>query len=255
MKYAVLLLLIVCGCAQAPTAPVDTETGSTETGSVETGSVETGSIETGSIETSPVAREPWGGLEVETRGAPLADSTQVVVLLHGYGTTNTDLVPFADRLAAEGRAFVFPAAPVKLDSGGLAWATLESEIKTSAQSLQDLIAYIHETNPNSKISVGGFSQGASMSSLLVDSKTPIQHVILFSPGLMRKDVAKTSGTGPTVYISHGRQDKVLPFSDAQKLKAMLSNAGYEVKLSAFDGGHTIPANVLNEAKTQLDTGR
>ena len=255
MKYAVLLLLllfIICGCTEAPTALVDAETSAAETGSVETGSVGAESVES---QPKAKAKGPWGGLKVETRGAPLAESTQVVVLLHGYGTTNADLVPFADRLAAEGRAFVFPAAPVELDSGGLAWATTQSEIETSSQALQDLLAFVHETHPNSKISVGGFSQGASMSSLLVDSKTPLQHVILFSPGLMLKDVQKTSGTGPAVYISHGRQDKVLPFSDAQKLKDMLSNAGCEVKLSAFDGGHAIPANVLSEAKAQLDIGR
>jgi len=227
MKYAFLIfLLICCGCVETPTAP--------------------------SQVVAPNVAKPWGGLDVETRGAALENATQVTVILHGYGAPGTDLVSFADYLAADGRAFVFPAAPIELDSGGLAWATLESEVETSLRSVQSLIAYIHREYPNAEISVGGFSQGASMSSMLVDSATPISHLILFSPGLFLEETPKPTNTGPAVYISHGMQDDVLPFSDAQKLKLMLSKAGFDVRFTAFEGGHTIPAEVLDEAKMLLD---
>ncbi|MBF0197494.1 MAG: dienelactone hydrolase family protein, partial [Planctomycetes bacterium] len=115
-----------------------------------------------------------------------------------------------------------------------------------------LIAYIHREYSHAEISVGGFSQGASMSSMLADSATPINHLILFSPGLFLEEVVKPPSTAPVVYISHGRQDDILLFSNAQKLKLLLSNAGYEVKFTAFEGGHTIPAVALDEAKHLLD---
>ena len=246
MKYIPLFLLLVCcGCSDSVTVQPNAKAVPEPAATPEP-------VETAELTATP---EPWGGLVVETRGVPLEDSTQVVVLLHGYGASGADLVSFADQLAAEGRAFVFPAAPVKLDAGGLAWATLQSEIETSLESLQNLISYIHQTYPDSEISVGGFSQGASMSSMLLKSETPIHHAILFSPGLFLRSIDKTSGASPTVYISHGRDDKILPFSDAQKLKRMLSDAGFNVELSAFDGGHTIPAKALKEAKIQLDDAR
>ena len=225
-QFCLVFLLLFCGCVEAPTSA--------------------------SKPAAPAIVKPWGGFNVETRGASLENSKQVVVLLHGYGASGSDLVPFADHLAAEGRAFVFPAAPIELDSGGLAWATLESEIAASLQSLRSLITYIHEEYPDSEISVGGFSQGASMSSMLVDSATPIERLILFSPGLFLEGAVKSSNTGPSVYISHGRQDDILPFSDAQELKQTLTDAGFDVKFTAFDGGHAIPAEVVAEAKAQLD---
>ena len=242
MKLAFLLLVFFFGCGEPPA----TESPATESPATES------LAETPVVESPPKAVKPWGGLEVKTRGVPLKDATEVVVLLHGYGAAGDDLVPFADRLAADGRAFVFPAAPVKLDSGGRAWVTQQSELGPTLTSLKNLIAYVHDENSDAEISVGGFSQGASMSSMLIGSSTPLGNVILFSPGMFRGDIASATDESPAVYISHGTQDKVLPFSDAEKLKQKLTDAGYEVKLSSFKGGHTIPAKAIKEAKAQLD---
>ena len=199
--------------------------------------------------------EPWGGMKVETSGPPLEKSTQIVVLLHGYGTSAADLVPLAKSLAGKSRAFVFPAAPFELDSGGLTWISPNSTAGKSINSLQSLFTYLRSVQPDAEISVGGFSQGASMASMLVNSTPPISDIILFSPGLFLQDVSSATRKSPRVYISHGRQDDVLPFSDAQKIEQKLKQAGYKVRLSPFDGGHTIPAKALKEAKAQLDDAR
>ncbi|MEM7782279.1 MAG: esterase [Planctomycetota bacterium] len=195
---------------------------------------------------------PWGGLKVQQVGIPIEQANQVVVLLHGYGASGSDLVPLADGLQGDKRTFVFPAGPIPLDSGGVAWATSEDEVRSSEQALIGLVQHIQKMRPEAEIAVGGFSQGATMSSLLTDKGLPIKHLLLFSPGLLVESFSAASGKGPKVMIAHGTDDDVLAYSDAEKLKELLISAGYVVNWKPFEGGHSILIETLNEAKAQLD---
>ena len=49
-----------------------------------------------------------------------------------------------------------------------------------------------------------------------------------------------------VFISHGRDDRTLPFVVAERLRDSLVAAGADVTWCPFDGGHEIPAVVVVE---------
>ena len=195
---------------------------------------------------------PWGGLKVQLSGSSLENANQIVVLLHGYGATEADLAPLADYIGGDSRAFVFPAAPIAIDGGGLAWATTEQELDTAHARLAALVRFASQTYPDAEIAVGGFSQGATVSSLLLsDGKLPIRHLILYSPALAIDGSSIKPGRDIRVLLAHGLRDEVLPFKDSERLHGMLKSKGITTNWYPFDGGHTITPGILNKTRNQL----
>lgn len=198
---------------------------------------------------------PWGGLKVQLSGSSLENANQIVVLLHGYGATEADLAPLADYIGGDSRAFVFPAAPIAVDDGGLAWATTEQELETAHDRLVALIRFASQAYPDAEIAVGGFSQGATVSSLLLsDEKLPIRHLILYSPALAIDGSSIKPGRGIRVLLAHGTRDEVLPFKDSERLRQMLESKRITTNWHPFDGGHTITTELLDETRKQLSQG-
>jgi len=96
-----------------------------------------------------------------------------------------------------------------------------------------------------RLALAGVSDGASFAlSLGLANGDLFGDVIAFSAGLFR--IRARVGM-PRIFISHGRQDRVLPFSGAERIAATLSGAGYDVAFHPFDGGHEIPPDILNAA--------
>lgn len=50
---------------------------------------------------------------------------------------------------------------------------------------------------------------------------------------------------PPILLAHGRRDPLLSFDAASRLAARLAEAGAEVTFVPFDGGHAIPADVID----------
>ena len=70
-------------------------------------------------------------------------------------------------------------------------------------------------------------------------------VIAFSPGFLA--VPEPVGN-PRVFISHGTADPVLPIDACSgAFVPHLRQAGYEVMFRPFDGGHTVPPEIADEA--------
>jgi dipeptidyl aminopeptidase/acylaminoacyl peptidase len=53
-----------------------------------------------------------------------------------------------------------------------------------------------------------------------------------------------------VRLLHGEHDRRVPFEISSKLEALLSDAGYDVKLIPFDDGHVVRTELT--VKTILD---
>lgn len=204
----------------------------------------------------------------------------VCVLLHGFGAPGTDLVPLAGALnAPEGTVFVFPQAPIDLGpafAGGRAWWQIDMVALQTAMAtgrhremadsvpeglaeargkLQDALEAVESGLKPSRWVLGGFSQGAMLSldyALRIDRK--LAGLIAFSGTVIAsaewtERVASRKGT-PAV-VSHGRQDPVLPFSAAERLRDMLTEGGLQVDFVPFSGGHEIPPPALEAASRLL----
>ena len=224
-----------------------------------------------------------GGLPVVSVGPPAGEPVEAAALLcHGFGAPGTDLVGlgaelFRRRPALAGRVRLhFPAAPLDLGpmgmAGGRAWwlfqlsdfglppekrsARLRAERPPKVEELRALIDSVADSLltsdglPSGSLVVGGFSQGAM---LMTDYA--LRHVDRELGGLAVFSGAYAAETDwrpwasdcPTrsVYLSHGRQDGILPFAGAADLRDMLAEAGHEVRFEAFDGSHTIPPCALD----------
>lgn len=233
----------------------------------------------------------YGGLRCQTVDAlPEEGSPKLaVVFCHGFGAPGTDLVGLGpelmqsfDRIAANVR-FIFPAAPLSLDDygiyGGRAWWYLDLEARMQAiargeirnlrndvpeglrearESMLQLIADVSsETGlPTPRIVVGGFSQGGMIATdvALHLDESPAA-LVVFSGTILNEPAWRAAApkhAGLKTVLSHGRQDPILPFLGAEWLRDLLKEGGLDVEFHPFNGGHTIPRDVLARVGELVD---
>jgi predicted esterase len=90
-----------------------------------------------------------------------------------------------------------------------------------------------------RIAIGGFSDGASYAlSVGIGNGDLFTHVIAFSPGFY----FTPAPTGkPSVFISHGTLDKVLPINPcSRRIVPQLKTNGLAITYKEFEGAHEIP---------------
>lgn len=198
----------------------------------------------------------WGGLDVVERGR----GNVTVVLMHGYGAPGDDLVALGEELSAEVPArFVMPAAPRIWQGGppGRAWFEREpslarAQLPAASRAVDGVIAtLVDEGVPASRLVLAGFSQGAMMAleRSLRGPATP-RAIVLLSGGAIRGvddgELDWSRLANLPVFVSHGRQDPILPFSGAETMVQRAEAAGARVTFVPFDGGHSIPPVVRRE---------
>ena len=206
---------------------------------------------------------------------------RIVVLSHGFGAPGNDLVPLAGELLrlepslALDTQFIFPAAPMSLDSrglyGGLAWWMIDLEARMiaieqgqldifrndfpegMAQASDALLgvvnAALEQTGLDaSKLIIGGFSQGSMVSTdvALRMQERPAALAVLSGTLLCEdrwKELAAKRGPLP-VLQTHGHYDPILPYDCAVWLKELFEHAGFPVDFRPFPGQHQIPMTAL-----------
>ena len=201
----------------------------------------------------------------------------LVVLLHGFGAPGTDLVPLA-RVMEVDRAtrFAFPEAPLELPAaygGGRAWWMLDmaklqramvrgvprdlrSELPEGLPEAREKLARTLEaltealTVPEGQLVLGGFSQGAMLScDQALHSDRALAGLGLLSGAYVAEAWWKerfANRENLRVFQSHGRRDPILAFDAAERLRAAMEGAGWDVRWHPFGGAHEIPMGVLDE---------
>lgn len=97
-----------------------------------------------------------------------------------------------------------------------------------------------------RIAMAGFSDGASYSlSIGLANGDLFRAVFGFSPGFI---VPGERIGKPPVFISHGRQDNVLPIDQCSRvIVPQLKRLGYDVTYREFDGRHQLPPEIASDA--------
>ena len=207
-----------------------------------------------------------------------------IVLLHGYGGTADGWIPFSRgiQLSREHR-FVFPEAPEATlppdgSVGGRGWWRLELASYRRGAALPDMSASRPAGLDRSTAKVrllledlrrraggtapvpilGGFSQGGMIAAAVTfESDEPMQALVLLA-GTIVDEPRWTKGMprrkGLPVFITHGRQDPVLPFEASARLARRMREAGLDVTWVPFEGGHTIPDEVVTALNRFLAGG-
>ena len=176
-------------------------------------------------------------------GAPL----RLVVMLHGAGGMATSALSLLRGEAESHRLLLL--AP-KSTAG--TWDVLTGGYGPDVRNLDRLLTEVAATYRLRGYTVGGFSDGASYAlSLGIANGDVFDSVIAFSPGFEASGV--TNGR-PSFFVSHGTEDQVLPIDRcSRRIVPGLRKRGYDVRYIEFDGGHSVPEEIVREALEWLDT--
>lgn len=195
---------------------------------------------------------PWGGLIPTFDGDEIESASEIVILLHGYGASPSNMDGIVRRLRAPRRSFVLLAGPIVLSENRFAWATNADEFEKARAVLKSTLNYAANRYPSAVVCLGGFSQGASLAStVLLDDASKARKLLLYSPGVFFNPATIRPNSEVQVLISHGRADEKMPFSDSEDLRKALDAASVRIRWLPFEGGHTVPDEAIVETKAFL----
>ena len=205
------------------------------------------------------------------------DNPKVVVIwMHGLGADGNDFAPVVPQFNIPGLPikFVFPHAPkipVTINSGMVmrAWYDILSMdidsradvdgVLASEILIQELIEeQVAEGFKHEQIILAGFSQGGAMS-LHVSTRLnkKIAGIIALSSYLPVSQLLiedkNTTNINTPIFMGHGIQDPVVPFSLGESSRDKLIQAGYKIDWHSYPIQHGVSMDELMDIKQWLMT--
>ena len=194
----------------------------------------------------------------------------LLLLLHGFGSNESDLHSFANYLP-ENHYIVSIRAPFKLPNGGFAWYNISfdedmnkfNDHDQAKDSINMIINFIEELSnkyliDKDKISLLGFSQGTILSyALCLNYPEKFKNIIGFSgyidEAMINIESENTDYSKLNLYISHGKDDPVIPVDWARKSTELLKRNKIKYLYNEFNSGHTISAENFYDFKNWLES--
>jgi phospholipase/carboxylesterase len=193
----------------------------------------------------------------------------VLILLHGYGSSESDLIALAKSLDERFLTFSL-RAPFNGRDVGYSWYELSflpnkmirsnySELKESEAKVLSFISNACKAyNADStKVFLMGFSQGAMLAyDIALTSPKKIAGVLALS-GKLPEDTKKAKLEPAEVskvkfFIAHGKQDNVIDIKEADSANAFLKrNAIKDLTYKNYDMPHALSGPELNDIKAWL----
>jgi phospholipase/carboxylesterase len=198
------------------------------------------------------------------------------VLIHGYGSSAGEWVPFTYTIALpEGRRFVIPEGPEGTTppdgpARGRAWwrlgldahrrpsdglpdlsRTAPPGLAASTRRIRTLLAELAKAGgyPRERQMLAGYSQGGMVAAdVAFTTDEPLEALVLLSTTFVNEPAWRAGmgrRRGLRVFIAHGRGDGMLPFDSADRLQQAMREAGLRVTWFPFDGAHEMPATVVS----------
>ena len=174
----------------------------------------------------------------------------LILLLHGSGANARDIVGVLQhRAELNGCALLVP------ESRDYTWDVLTGGFGPDVQFIDEALAYTFARCrvDRSRVAIAGFSDGASYALTLgIANGGLFHHIMAFSPGFMQPPCVEDT---PHVYMSHGREDRVLPIARcSRRILHELHILELNVNYREFPGGHRVPAEIAADAMEWFLTG-
>ncbi len=195
------------------------------------------------------------------------DAAGLLVLHHGRGADEHDLLPLADVLDPQRRLHVVsPRAPLTLPGWpGYHWYVVPRvgyPDRDTFQAAFGALADLHDElwqrtglTPAQTV-LGGFSMGSVMSySLGLGPGRPAPAGVLafsgFVPVVEGWEPELESRGGVRVFVAHGRGDPIMGVDFARQARELLERGGLEVEYHETDAAHNIDPEVVPGAAAWL----
>jgi phospholipase/carboxylesterase len=195
------------------------------------------------------------------RFVPAGDktSTETMVVLHGTGGDENDLIGIGQAIAP-GAAILSPRGNV-LENGAprffkrLAEGVFDpEEVRSRAEELASFIRAAiskYALNPE-RIFAMGYSNGANVAStvMLIDPEL-LRGAILFRPMVVLDTDEHSDLSGKGVFISAGQMDPIVPVKSVVRLVGVLEASHADVTLKWQQAGHNLLPSEVREAANWL----
>jgi phospholipase/carboxylesterase len=198
---------------------------------------------------------------------PAAAPEGMLILHHGRGTEEGDLLRLADFLDPEQRLLVVtPRAPLQLPgSPGYHWYLVPRvgyPDHDSFHAARAALAELHDelweesgVGPERTV-LGGFSMGSVMSYAMAlgGDRPPVAGLLAFSgfvPSVEGWEPSFADRQGTRAFIAHGRRDPIIDVGFAHRARDLLQDGGLEVAYRESDIGHQIDPSHLSDATAWL----
>jgi phospholipase/carboxylesterase len=199
--------------------------------------------------------------------AAAGDPAGLLVLHHGRGADERDLLPLADVLDPERRLHaVTPRAPLELPGWpGYHWYVVPRvgypDPETFHAAYRGLAALHDELWERTGIGpertvLGGFSMGSVMSYALGlgGDRPPPAGILAFSgfvPTVQGWEPDLASRPSLRVFVAHGRNDPIMEVAFARRARELLEAGGLDVEYHESDAAHEIDSAHLAAASAWL----
>ncbi|GIN41827.1 alpha/beta hydrolase [Heyndrickxia oleronia] len=182
-------------------------------------------------------------------------SRPTLLLLHGTGGNESDLLPVAGRV--DDQASVLSVRGNVLENGmprffrRLAEGVFDEEdLLFRTKELKDFLddsAEKYQFKRNNVIAIG-YSNGANIAgSLLFHYQNALQGAILHHPMVPRKGMDLPNLSGKSVLIAAGTNDPICSPLESAELQSLLQNANADVELHWENRGHQLTIDEVEAA--------
>ncbi|NAW51439.1 phospholipase [Elizabethkingia argentiflava] len=194
--------------------------------------------------------------------ANISPQTQVLVMLHGYGSNEEDLFNFTPNLP-EDWFVISLRAPKPTPYGGFSWFDIDLsgrdqfvDKNEAIESVKGILDFIHnikqEYQLTTRTHIMGFSQGGILAYCIALSYPHLFDKIAIlnaypEPRILEnisKD--KRALSEMRFFISHGKEDAIIPLDMARKAADTLYDLGCYFSFREYNSGHHInPQNYMD----------
>lgn len=188
-------------------------------------------------------------------------SGRTLLLLHGTGGSENDLVPLGRTLDPEA-ALLSPLGKIRENGMPRFFRRLaegvfdEEDLVNRTHELADFVeeSIVNRGIDRSKLIAVGYSNGANIAASLL----LLRPEVLAGAALLRAMVPLVPEvlpdlTGVPVLLSSGHQDPIIPAENTRRLATLLRNAGADVALRLENAGHGLTSLTVETAKNWLET--
>lgn len=182
-----------------------------------------------------------------------------LVLLHGTGGTEQDLIPLARELSTG--VNILTLRGDVLENGMSRFFRRHAEgvldVEDLKKQTERFLAFLDEAATEygiarDKMIPLGYSNGANLIGSALYRDNAFKAALLFHPMVPDRALTLPDLTGANVFISAGKRDPICPQQETEELTSTLRGAGAEVELFYHGGGHELRMEEVESARSWID---